>query len=231
MSLYTSEDERRIRAQALVREWTKSGLLDAAQGEALEAELRVNVRRTNKFLRAGLALFTGLVVAASVALTAVLLDLDDDLSMAVLAAVAAGACFNLAQVLVVRQRFYRFGVEEALALGSVVLIGVSAGFFSDWLNLFERRGGSMVPGLLVAAAGFLGIYRRFGYVHAAIGAMAAVAAAPFQVHASETVERALAAASLAVAFGIARTLRSRSDDEYPGDEYALLQAADRKSVV
>ena len=69
MSLYSPDDERRIRSQALVREWTKSGLLDPAQGAALEAELRVDVRRTNVFLRAGLALFTVLIVAASVGLT------------------------------------------------------------------------------------------------------------------------------------------------------------------
>ena len=57
MSIYSAEDEYRIRTQALVREWTKSGLLDPSQGVVIEAELRVDVRRTNLFLRAGLALF------------------------------------------------------------------------------------------------------------------------------------------------------------------------------
>ena len=225
MNFYTAEDERRIRWQALVREWTKSGLLDAAQGEAFDAELRVNVRRTNNFLRAGLALFTALVVAASVALVGVLFDLDDEFALAVLAGGSAVGCLKLAQMLVVRQRFYRFGVEEALAVGSVFLTGIGTAAFVDALDLFDRSRPPLIAGLLASAAGFFGIYRRFGYVYAAIGTLACVAAVPFQLDVPPPVERSLAAATLLVGFVIARGLRSRADDEYPGDDYTLVQAA------
>ena len=224
MSLYSEEDERRIRSQAVVREWTKSGLLDAAQGAALAAELRVDVRRTNGFLRAGLALFTAFVVGASVTLVAVLFDVDRSLPMVVLTAVSAVACFRLAQMLVVRQRFYRFGVEEALAIASAILIAISAAAFADTLNSVDHRF-PLVMGLLAAAAAGLGVYGRFGYVYAAIGALACVAAMPFQLDLPQPAERTLAAVSLAIAFGIARAQRSRHGDEYPGDDYALLQAA------
>ena len=63
MRRYTDDEEERIHLQGEVREWTRSGLLDAAQGEALAAELRVDLRRTKPFLRAVLALFTALIVA------------------------------------------------------------------------------------------------------------------------------------------------------------------------
>jgi cell division protein FtsW (lipid II flippase) len=222
MSLYSPDDERRIRSQALVREWTKSGLLDPSQGAVLEAELRVDVRRTNGFLRAGLALFTVLIVSALVALTTEVFDLHDVLSSAVTNAVSAVLCLGLAQYLVVRQRFYRFGVEEALAFEAVVSIAFGAatliyapGFGNAWLTTF----------LLAGAVGGFGIYWRFGYVYAAIGAIACVAAVPFQFDITKTLQHALAAAALAAAFVLARTRRMRYHDEYPGDDYALLQAA------
>ena len=225
MSLYSVDAERRIRSQALVREWAKSGLLTPEQGAVLEAELRVDVRRTNNFLRAGLALFTAVVVAASVAFVGIVFDLDRELSAAVLTAVSAAACFGLAQRLVVRHRFYRFGVEEALAVASVVLIAISAASFTNSLNPFGSGRASLVAGLLAGAAASVGVYRRFGYVYAAIGALAFMAAVPFQLGVPQPAERSLAAASLAIAFGVARLRRLSHSDEHPEADYALLQAA------
>jgi hypothetical protein len=225
MSLYSPEDERRVRSQAAVREWTKSGLLDPAQGAALEAELRVDVRRTNVFLRAGLALFTVFIVAASVALTVEVFDLDDRFPMAVVAAVSAAGCLGLAQYLVVRQRFYRFGIEEALAVGSVALMAISAGVLTSLPDSWRYSDAPLVAGLLVGAAGGLGLYWRFGYVYAAIGAIACAAAVPFQLDVTDTLKHALAAATLTAAFILARAQRARYGDEYPGDDYALVQAA------
>ncbi len=109
----------------MVREWTRSKLLDPSQRERLEADLRVDVRRTNVFLRAGLAVFTGLIVAASVALVIAGLDLKNDVPIAVTTGVAALVCIGLAEVLVGRFGFYRFGVEEALAVAAVILAGIS----------------------------------------------------------------------------------------------------------
>jgi nitroreductase len=222
MSLYSPDDERRIRSQALVREWTKSGLLDPSQGAVLEAELRVDVRRTNVFLRGGLALFTLLIVAALVELTMEVFDLHDVLPSAITNALSAVVCLGLAHYLVVRQRFYRFGVEEALAVESVVLIAFSAatliyapGFSNAWL----------VTLLVAGAVGGFCIYWRFGYVYAAIGALACVAGVPFLLDVTKAQQHALAAAALAAIFVLARTRRTRYHDEYPGDDYALLQAA------
>ena len=126
MRRYSQDEEERIRAQTLVREWTRSGLLDPSQGARLEAELRVDVRRTNKFLRAGLALFTVLIVGASVAVRPhgdwILTEATP---LPCVSGVAALVCIGLAEVLVGRFRFYRFGVEEALAVAAVVLLGIS----------------------------------------------------------------------------------------------------------
>jgi hypothetical protein len=225
MSLYPAEDERRIRLQAVVREWTKSKLLDPAQGAALEAELRVNVRRTNVFLRAGLALFTTLIVAASVALVVVVFDLDHPMPEAIVSAIGAVLCLALAHYLVIAHRFYRFGVEEALAVVSVVLVAIASYTFT-YAQPFERPdAAATMVALMAAAAGGLGVYWRFGYVYAAIGAIVCAASVPFQLEIAATAQHAIATGLAAAIFVLARSQRLRHDDEYPGDDYALLQAA------
>ena len=225
MSLYAAEDERRIRTQALVREWTKSGLLDASQGAALDAELRVNVRRTNIFLRGGLALFTALIVAASVTLVVVVNDLDHPTPEAIVAAVAAVVCAGLAHFFVVRERFYRFGVEEALAILSVALMAMSAYSFMYEHDMTRFGDVPFAAGLVVAGAGGLIVYWRFGYVYAAVGAIACAGFIPFALDMTASTQHALSAAALAIAFIVARVQRARYGDEYPGDDYTLIQAA------
>src|SRR6202045_4593491 len=101
MRRYSDDEEERIRTQGMVREWTRSGLLDAAQGARLGAELRVDFRRTNPFLRAGLALFTGLIVAACAALPIAFFNLSDDIAIAMITGTAALVCIGLAEYLVV----------------------------------------------------------------------------------------------------------------------------------
>jgi hypothetical protein len=225
MRRYAQAEEESIRAQALVREWTRSRLLDPSQGAGLEAELRVDVKRTNGFLRAGLALFTGLIVGASVMFIIVGLDLKDETPLAVVFGVAALACIGLAEVLTGRFRFYRFGVEEALAVAAVLLLTLSAaelasGVPNDLSGRLPR-----ILGLLVGAAGAFGLYRRFGFVYAAVGSAVCAASIPFQLDLSVTTRHLLAAATLAAVFFVVRTKRLRYQDEYPGDEYGQLQAA------
>ena len=51
MMIYPRDDERAIRVQRMVDDWTKSGLLQPEQRERMMADLQVDYRRTNKFLR------------------------------------------------------------------------------------------------------------------------------------------------------------------------------------
>jgi len=224
MRLYSEDAEERVRAQRLVREWTRSGLLDAAQGERFGTELRVDLRRTNLFLRVGLALFTGLIIAASVALLMTVLDLRGHVATAMITGIAALACIGAAEYLVREFRCYRFGIEEALAVGAVVLLGISAGEAVSWFHT-EIHGLPVAIALGVGVAGGLGLYRRFGFVYAAFGSMVCAAAIPFQLDLPATSQRLLAAAVIAFAFAVARSKRLKYEDDYPGDEYGQLQAA------
>src|ERR1700704_3496203 len=100
MRRYTDDEEERIHLQSEVREWARSGLLDVAQGEALAAELRVDLRRTKPFLRAVLALFTALIVAARVALLLTVFEVKGHVAIGVIVALASLACLGVAELLV-----------------------------------------------------------------------------------------------------------------------------------
>ena len=112
MSRYAQTDEENIRTQALVREWTRSGLLDETQNDRIEADLRVDLKRTNPFLRAVLFVFTCLIVAATIALIITTLHLDDKIPIATTCFAAAVVCYGLSEYVIRRFRAYRFGVED-----------------------------------------------------------------------------------------------------------------------
>ena len=222
MRRYSIDDERRIRLQAQVRAWTRAGFLRPDQGAAIAAQLRADVKRTNDLLRAALALFTLVIVAAGVALVFVTLGFDRGRSsMAVVCLIAGAACAALAEYLVGAFRLYRHGVEEALAIASVLLFAfgvaeaVGASPYSVWWRVW----------LIVASIGAFAVYVRFGFVYAAVGAMIFAALVPAQFQLAEGLERTLAAAVFGGAFLIAWTARIGHGGDFPGDEYAILQAA------
>jgi hypothetical protein len=221
MRTYAAADEERIRVQADVRDWTRAGLLDDAQGAALGAELRTDLRRTNALVRAALALFSALMLAASVALVLVILKLHEQQATVIFALAALGS-FVLAEYLAGAFRFYRHGVEETAAVLAVVFLCASA-MLAMPNGILSKT--STMTGLVVGAAGGFVLYLRFGYIYAAIGAMACAAMIPFETTAAEPVQRLLAAGVLAALFVIVRARHLRQGDDFPGDEYASLEAA------
>jgi len=221
MSAYRLEDERAIRTGRLVDDWTKSGLLTTAQRDIVMPQLAVDLRRTNKFLRIILFLFGGLILQSALGLVAMFIDAPRDrVWMAVLCLTAGGGCFWLASRLVGRYRLYRFGVEEAVALCAAGLTAVGAALLApaagDW---------SLAIGLAVAVVMLAALYLRFGYVYAAVFAMTAAAALPFQFGDTEMVQRAIAVMILVAIASAVRVARVDQGDEYPGDALTAIEAA------
>src|SRR5262245_51644163 len=107
MMIYPRDDERAIRQQRMVEDWTRSGLLQPEQREQIIPELQVDLRRTNRFLRITLFIFGYLIVNSVVGLFAVFLDVRE--AATVLSFVAAGGFFALAQWMITSYRLYRFG--------------------------------------------------------------------------------------------------------------------------
>ena len=217
MMIYPRDDERAIRQQRMVEDWTKSGLLQPEQREQMVPELQVDLRRTNRFLRITLFIFGYMIVNSVVGLFAVFLDIQNDAGT-VLAFVAAGGFFAIAKWMVTNYRLYRFGIEEAAAIASVSFFTVGSGLFMN-PNL------SSLQAFLAAAGGAFILFSRFGYLYAGVAAVVLAAVIPFNLDfvASDTARRLLAGVVLLVIFGIAR---ERRDDH--GWEFLAIPTASSK---
>lgn len=221
MMIYPREDERAIRVQRMVEDWAQSGLLQPEQRERMMADLAVDYRRTNKFLRITLFLFAFLIVNALTGLFAIGMDLRDDGTAVLALSAAVGAVF-LAQWLIGRYRFYRFGIEEAAAVTSAAFFAVACGLFMN--NRF-----SALQFFLGAAGASFIVFRRFGYLYAGVAAVLFAGVVPynFSIFGSfqaDTARRLLSMVILLVIFGIARERRKDHDREFPGDLHGVLEA-------
>jgi hypothetical protein len=226
MRKYSDDDEKKIRLQSLVREWHSSGFLEADQRANLQSDLDTGLRRINPWLRLILFIFTAIIAGASIGLFVEMFNLDDEASTATVLPIAAVVCFVLAEYLISRFKLYHFGVEEALAVASVVLLCIAAFIIVDLNDLGgpSSYGVPFVVALAVGAAGALAIYLRFGYIYAAIAAMICAGAMPFQMDITSDVARVAVAAMFAGVFLLVRPKRLQFDDEFPGDHYAIIQA-------
>jgi hypothetical protein len=198
----------------------RAGLLTPSQGAELDADLRVDLRRTNRALRAGLALFAAMIVAASVLWVVTFFDISGRWTIAATDALAALACVAIAELVVGVLRFYRHGVEEALFAAAVVLLSIGA----IEMPVLDQDGRAVCALAIGAVAGFL-VFRRLGLVVAAIAGMACAACIPFQLRLAPNTQSVLATATLLVVFVVMRAKRLGATDDVPGEEYAALQAA------
>jgi hypothetical protein len=224
MRRYPADEERRIRLQANVRAWSRAGLLDAAQASMLDARLRTDLKQTNDLLRASLAFFTAIIVAATVGLLFVTLGVRTNVAAALLLLLAALCCVVLAEYLSGPLHRYRYGAEEALAVCAVILAAASAIVAID-TGPGTPRHLDLIVALAVAAAGGFAVYRRYGLVYAAIGAMICGALVPFALDLGPARARTCAAALLGAVVVAARAGHLRAGDDVRDDECATLQAS------
>jgi hypothetical protein len=216
MMIYPRDDERAIRVQRMVDDWAKSGLLQPEQRDRMMADLAVDYRRTNRFLRIALFLFGFLIVNAFIGLLAVTTDLREGFGYLLM--LAALGAFFLAQWSIARYRLYRFGVEEALAVSVVTFFGFGAAIFTS-------SGFSSLRGFIgLAGAAFI-VFTRFGYLYAGMAAVLCAGVIPLSLQATltETTSRLFAIVILFVIFGLARERRKDHEWEFPGDLYGAVE--------
>jgi hypothetical protein len=221
MRLYAAADEERIRASARVREWTQSGLLEASQGATIEAGLRTDLKRTNRYLRIALFIFGTIVVVAAFGFWIVAFGMTREFAVAGSGIVAGIAFCVLAQLLVVQFQLYRFGVEEAFAVWSVALLAGGVGLLTSTGNNGELP---MLLALVTAAIASAFVFMRFGYIYAAFAGAVCAASAAFNLGLPSTAKRILSASVLLVIFVVARALHRKHDEDFPGDDYGAIEA-------
>jgi uncharacterized membrane protein YgcG len=218
MRVYSAVEEENIRDGNLVREWAASGLLDSSQSASIQAELKTNLRQTNGYLRAVFWFFTSLITIAGVALFAVTVRPHEHTEWAVIFVASGLTCWALAEF-ACRKRLYRYGIEEALAVISVVLLALGVAQMFSAYGKWED-----ITGLVVAAIGGLALYFRFGFVYAAVASMIVIAEIPFQFDTGIEEKRLAAAMAFAVTLVFVRQRRMQSD-ESAGSGLAATEAA------
>lgn len=217
MMIYPRDDERAIRLQKQIHDWTESRLLTDDQRVRMLADVQVEYRRTNRFLRITLFLFGYVITSALFGLVAVMFDAGEN-GTAVLALIASGGCFFAAQAAIERYRLYRFGIEEALAVASASLFAMGCALF------MTGRFSSFQMFLGAAGATFI-VFRRFAFLYAGVAAVLLAAVIPLNwpVYQGDTTRRLFSIVILMVIFGIARERRNDYEDEFPGDLYGAVE--------
>jgi len=215
MNIYFRDDERNIRVERLVRDWNKSDLISDQQRDRMLTDLKVDLRRTNLFLRLTLFVVASVIINAAAGLVAVLLGLRNE-AVGWLALVAAIVTFAAAEWAVREYRVYRFGIEEALAIASATfLVAFGALAFG---SIFKP-----LYGFAAAAIASFVVFRRFGYVYAGIAATAFSVFFIFDLQQSDTFRRLFAAILLLTVFFFSRERRHDHGWDFPGDTYAILE--------
>lgn len=222
MSRYTADEEERIRTSGLVEEWTSSGLLSASQRISIEAGLRTDLKSTNRSLRAVLFIFGTVVVWAAFGFCVLAFDVKQGSVIAWSAMAWGVACFVLAEYLVAHFRLYHFGVEEAFAVWSVVLLAGGAAIHTSFSG--SQSDFPLFVAFLTAAIASVAVYLRFGYLYAAVAAPLCAAAAPFFLGISEMEARLVAVLVLSVVSIAAQSLRRPYGEDFPGDDYGVIQS-------
>ncbi|MBY0496725.1 MAG: hypothetical protein K2Y23_21160 [Cyanobacteria bacterium] len=214
MMIYPRADERAIRQRRTVRRWFANRLIDQSQRDRMLADLQVDYRRAKPLVRVALfvSVFTG--IGGIIALLATTVNLREGFGL-VLMFVAAGAFF-LAEWLIRAFRFYRFGVEEAVAMSAAPL-------FAYGSTIFTSSGFSALRGFIALAGAAFIVFRRFGYVSAGVAAVILAAMIPFNVFVADTPRRLAAVTLLLIIFGVAGERRTDHGTEFPGDLYGVLE--------
>ncbi len=224
MRLYSASSEETLRARRLLKDWAGEGFLTKDQYELLGKETVFELRTTNIFLRLVLFLFTLIIVGAGAGLFFVV-SRPSDQTTGVFLLIFAAVCYAAAEIAVSQARLYRYGIEEALAVCSVVFlcVGMQAALFSG--RLYSPRpdaAQSLVP---AAGAVFsLWIWRRFGFSYAFLAAMIFVIFLPGYWTSSHSAQHLIVALFYATGLVGVVTVRSRHRSDYLDEAYSLVEA-------
>ena len=220
MRIYPEAEQENLRTLNLLKDWTGEGLLSESQHLTMKQDVESGLRRTNFFLRLVFFLFTCISVSAIVGLFLAGLG-NNTQAIGVFLLLVAALCYGGAEAAVAWKRFYRHGVEEALAVLSILLlcVGLEFTFFS---RVRFTRADSFVPAC-GAVASFL-IWRRFGFQYAFLAALIFAATLPQFWTSSPEAQHLIVAAFYASGLLALIYARRAHRFDYRDDEYSIAEA-------
>lgn len=226
MRAYSEANEEARLTRDQLKEWRAEGLITPEQFDRMEKDTPCDLRRTNIFLRVVLFVFTVLIVAATIGLFLFAGQMHEDRGVGFVFLVFAAFCYAASELAVTQARFYRYGIEEALAACAVGLLYFGTQLaFSDG-DLFSRSKGPdtfLAPALATAAS--LWIWRRFGLPYAPLAALIFLTFIPACWTPLPMAQRLLLAAFYAMGLVIVILLRPRHRTSYLNSDYSIAEAA------
>jgi len=225
MRLYTASSEETLRASKLLKDWAGEGYLTKEQYQHLKQETISELRTTNIFLRLVLFLFTLIIVAGAAALFLEgFLSRPSDQTSGIFLLIFAAVSYAAAEVAVSQARLYRYGIEEALAVCSVVFLcaGLMFAIFSGSYPPKPYQAHSVVPAAGVVFS--LWIWRRFGPWYAFLAAMIFAVFIPGYWTSSPWAQHLIVVAFYTVGLICVAVVRPRHRFDYLDDDYSLVEA-------
>ncbi len=200
-NLYSPDQENNIYIRTQAQAWRRSGLITEGQLTAISNLSDPHVRRTNLFFRILFFIFTLLCIGAIAGLIVWFLEDKSDMALALIFFLCGGTGLAAAEYLVTKYRFYRHGIEEALAVAGMILCVAGFMILTEYLGL-EHHQVIEVSACLILSAAACFVYLRFGYLYAAVIGMLALCVVPFQFSLSHTAERLILLGMFCAALGL-----------------------------
>ncbi len=222
ISLYTAEQEQRRFIRREARTWARSGLITDEQRGIIDSRTDPGLRETNVFFRILFFLFTSTCMQAVIGFYISIVGLRNEGSIAWAALAFGIVMYGLAETLAGRKSFYRYGIEEALALSGMALVCTGIVIFIS-LSKIEPRMLITTAALLASACAFW-LYLRFGFLYAAVISVACACVVPFQLSLPPESERAIVAMLLALILLTSIRAESFETHDFRKERGALLQA-------
>ncbi len=222
VGIYTDNQEEKILIRRRAKAWARSGLITEAQLGIIHERTEHGLSQTNVFFRILFFLFTCIGVLAAVGLYFWFFKIRGTAALAASALFFGALGYGTAELLVRRKSFYRYGIEEALALCSAPLVcwGIMTALpVPDHSHLWYVTSIS----LLFAAAAFW-VYLRFGFLYAAVLSIASASAVPFHLSLPPAAEKIVLAAALALILLTSIRAEGSETRDFARDRSETLQA-------
>lgn len=224
-NIYSSGKEENIYIRNQAKTWKRSGLITDDQLTAIVDDTNPDVRQTNIFFRVIFFIFTSLCANAMLGLFVWITGIRSRIASSFTLIIAGVILYFLAEYAVTKYRFYRHGIEEALAVSSMILLCL--GLFIGATELFLGNKWShhfTIVLCFLFAVNACWIYLRFGYLYAALISIIAVCIIPFQLSLTPTGERVLLLIILCLIFFVNVIFDNPEDEDFRQEKNTTLQA-------